>query len=345
VPATERLEFEAVPAPAHPVLGQPLYGLALAEAIVELGRRCALDLLHVHYAVPHAASAYLACRVLGGAAPRVVTTMHGSDVTGTGVAQSYDAVTRFAVAASDGLTVPSDFLRREAERMLGPGERASIEVTPNFVDTGRFAPVAHRERARFAPFFAGGDASEDDAPVLVHVSNFRPVKRVPDCVDVLARIRRERPARLVLIGDGPERGLAAARARALGVAASVRFLGVRDDFADLLPHADAFLLPSALESFGVAALEALSCGVPVFGYRVGGLPEVIGEAAGVLVPAFDVDALARAVAAVVADPARRATFGATARAQVLARFRRDPAIDHYEAYFRRVLARPRRVAA
>lgn len=171
LPASERLAFHEVPVSRHPVTGQPLYGLALAETIVEVGRRHALDLLHVHYAVPHAASAYLACRTLGGAAPRVVTTLHGSDVTGYGVAQSYEAVTSFAVAASDGLTVPSEFLRREARQRLALD--GAIEVIPNFVDTGRFAPVARRERACFAAFFTGS-SSGDDGPILIHVSNFRP---------------------------------------------------------------------------------------------------------------------------------------------------------------------------
>ena len=198
-------------------------------------------------------------------------------------------------------------------------------MIPNFVDTDRFAPVARRERARFDAFFTAACGRGDDGPVLMHVSNFRPVKRVGDLIEVLARVRRALPARLVLVGDGPERARAAERGRASSASRRTsRFLGPRADFADELPHADAFLLPSETESFGVAALEALSAGVPVFGYRVGGLPEVIGDDGGVLVEPFDVDgAGARRCSRSSRDPARRAALGAAARARAVARFRRD----------------------
>ncbi len=365
---SERLALHVVPVTNHPVLGHPLYGLALAETIVDVARRHALDLLHVHYAVPHAASALLACQTLGAAAPRIVTSMHGSDVTGFGVAQSYAEVTRYAVAASDGLTVPSEFLRREAEARFGLGEAAPIAVLPNFVDTERFAPVARRDRGRFARFFLappnggfvappnggfvappnGGFVAPDaslgaspdtaDGPILLHVSNFRAVKRVPDLIEVLARVRRTLRARLVLVGDGPERAAAEVRARELGVAAHVAFLGPRADFADYLPHADVFVLPSATESFGVAALEAMSAGVPVCAYRVGGLPEVVGDA-GVLVEPFACDALADAVLAVVGDENRRTMLGAAARARVVASFGHAAALDRWETYLREVTVR------
>ncbi len=334
--------FHEVAVSPHPVAGQTLYGLALAETIVDVCRRHPLDLLHVHYAVPHAASAYLACRTLGAAAPRLVNTLHGTDVTGYGVAERYDAVTRFAVAASDGLTVPSEFLRREAEERFALGEAVPIAVIPNFVDTERFAPASPRERSRFDGFFATRAAGDGDGPVLFHVSSFRPVKRVADLLDVLARVRRTLPARLVLVGDGPERPAVEARARALGLDPHVAFVGQRADFATYLPHADAFLLPSETESFGVAALEALSAGVPVCAYRVGGLPEVVADGAGVLVEPFDTAALADAVLAVVADPARHAVFAAAARARAVDRFGRAAALERYEAYLRDVAARPRR---
>jgi len=336
---SDRLALHTVPVTSHPVLGHPLYGLALAETIVDVARRHALDLLHVHYAVPHAASALLACQTLGTAAPRLVTSMHGSDVTGFGVAQSYAAVTRHAVAASDGLTVPSEFLRREAEERFGLGESAPLVVIPNFVDTKRFAPAPQRDRARFARFFPAPTGT-GDGPILLHVSNFRAVKRVPDLIEVLTRVRRTLPARLVLVGDGPERAAAETRARELGVDAHVAFLGPRADFADYLPHADVFVLPSATESFGVAALEAMSAGVPVCAYRVGGLPEVIGEA-GVLVEPFACDALADAVVSVVADEGRRSALGAAARARVVASFGRAPALDRWDAYLRQVVAQRR----
>ncbi len=342
LPEDARLAFHAVPVTRHPVLGQPLYGLALAETIVEICRHAPLDVLHVHYAVPHAASAYLARAALGPAAPRVVTTLHGSDVTGYGLAQSYDAVTRFSVLASDGLTVPSEFLKREAEARLALGPETAITVIPNSVDTVRFAPVVPRDPARFDRWFTGRPVAA--GPVLVHVSNFRTVKRVPDLIDVLVRVRRVVPARLVLVGDGPERAAVEALAQARGVAAAVAFAGPRPDVADDLPHADAFLLPSATESFGVAALEAMSAGVPVVAYRVGGLPDVVGDT-GLLVAPFDAAAYADAVLALAGDPDRRAALGAAARARAVACFDRARAVDRWETYLRRVLATPRRIAS
>jgi N-acetyl-alpha-D-glucosaminyl L-malate synthase BshA len=214
----------------------------------------------------------------------------------------------------------------------------ALEVIPNFVDTDQFAPAARRDRARFARLFADGAATED-GPVLFHVSNFRAVKRTADLIDVLVRIRRHVPARLALVGDGPERARLGEHARTRGVGDSVCFLGQRADFAADLAHADAFVLPSASESFGVAALEALSAGIPVFGYRVGGLPEVVIEGTGELVEPFDVAALADAVLGVVTEPERRAALGRSARTHALAQFSRDATLDRFEACFRRVLER------
>ncbi len=341
LPQHDHLFFHEVAVSDYPLFEHPPYALALAAAIVEVTSAQRLDLVHVHYAVPHAASAYLARQVLGPAAPRIVTTLHGTDVTRVGSDPSYESITRFTVAASDGLTVPSDFLRRAAHRLLGLPEEPSIEVIPNFVDTDHFTPADARDRLRFNELFAavGGEVLGADAPVLFHVSNFRPVKRMPDVVEVLARVRQQIPARLVLVGDGPERTQAMQRARDLGVAKSICFLGKRADFVEYLRHADAFVLPSESESFGVAALEALSAGVPVFAYRVGGLPEVVNESVGRLVEPFDVGALAAALLDVVTDPTRHAQLARAARAHALAHFRHAPALERYEAYFRRVLAR------
>lgn len=341
LPKCDRLFFHEVSISDYPLFDHPPYALALASAIVEVTSDQRLDLLHVHYAVPHTASAYLARQVLGRSAPRLVTTLHGTDVTRVGPDPSYQSITRFTVAASDGLTVPSEFLRREAHRLLGLPEEPPIEVIPNFVDTDHFAPAAQRDRTRFDALFAAavGEAAEHQGPILFHVSNFRAVKRVTDLMEVLARLRQHVPARLVLVGDGPERSHAAQRARDLGLAKSVCFLGKRADFVEYLKHADAFLLSSESESFGVAALEALSTGVPVVAYRVGGLPEVVADTVGRLVEPFDVAALARAVLEVVTDPVRHAQLGGAARAHALAHFRREPALDHYEAYYRRVLER------
>ncbi|HJQ97657.1 MAG TPA: N-acetyl-alpha-D-glucosaminyl L-malate synthase BshA [Candidatus Polarisedimenticolaceae bacterium] len=339
LPACERLFFHEVSASSYPPLDQGPYALALASGIVQIVEDHGLDLVHVHYAVPHATSAYLAGQVLGDRAPRVVTTLHGTDVTHVGSDPSYRAITRFSVSRSDGITVPSEFLRREARRLLGLPADRRIEVIPNFVDTERFQPAARRDRTRFDEVFedAGADPADRGAPVLFHVSSFRAVKRVTDLVEALAAVRRRVPARLMLVGDGPERGRLMQRARELHVAGSICLLGARADFADYLKHADAFLLPSESESFGVAALEALSCGVPVVAYRVGGVPEVVDEGSGRLVEPFDVAALSAATIEILTDPARRDAMGSAARARVEEKFRREPALARYESHYREVL--------
>ena len=224
-------------------------------------------------------------------------------------------------------------------RLLADDGAPSIEVIPNFVDADHFAPAAPRDRARLDALFPAADRTVAGGPVLFHVSNFRPVKRVGDLFEVLVRVRRYVPARLILVGDGPERPHAAERAGSLGLTDCVRFLGQRTDFAAVLRHADGFLLPSEMESFGVAALEALSSGVPVFGYRVGGLPEVVAAGVGALVAPGDVDALADVVVAALVDPARHAAMARAARDHAVAAFARDAALDRYEACYRRVLER------
>jgi N-acetyl-alpha-D-glucosaminyl L-malate synthase BshA len=339
LPTCERLFLHEVPVPAHPALQYPPYALALAGSLVEIASENRLDIVHAHYAVPHATSAYLARQVLGDGAPRVVVTLHGSDVTQIGSDPSLRATTRFSVVQADGVTVPSEFLRGAVYDRLGvPADRA-IEVIPNFVDTARFAPASTRDRARFDALFAsaGGDPDDRGAPVLFHVSSFRPVKRVVDLVEVLAAVRRRMKARLMLVGDGPDRQRLVQRARELGVHRSVCLVGSHADFVDYLRHADLFLLSSESESFGVAALEALSCGVPVIAYRVGGLPDVVVPQVGRLVAAFDVDALAAAALEVVSDPELRASLGRAARSHAESRFPRDGAIDRYESHYRRVL--------
>jgi N-acetyl-alpha-D-glucosaminyl L-malate synthase BshA len=344
LPACEGLFLHEVAAASPPPLAQAPYSIALASTLVEVATDHALDLVHVHYAIPHAVSAYLARQVLGERGPRVITTLHGTDVTHLGRDPSYRPILRLAVERSDGVTVPSAFLREAAHDTLGLARELPVEVIPNFVDTSHFSPAPVRDPSRFDALFAaaGGDPSDAGAPVLFHVSSFRAVKRVGDLVEVLAAVRRHARARLMLVGDGPERGRLVQRARELGVARSVCLVGTHAEFADYLRHADAFLLPSESESFGVAALEASSCGVPVLGYRVGGLPELITSDTGVLVAPFDVDALAEAAVQVLTDPGRREALGRAGRARALASFQTEPAIARYEAFYRRVLTREAR---
>lgn len=331
--AQPNLTFHEIQVPAYPLFEHAPYGLAVAGRIFDVCREHRLDLVQAHYAVPHAASAILARGLLGAAAPCVVSALHGTDVTRIGAEPSYRSITGAAVAASDGITVPSEWLRREALEQLALPSSAPIEVMPNFVDTEHFSPAPVRDRARLQSLFD----TPESGPVLFHVSNFRPVKRTGDLVEVLALVRREVPARLVLVGDGPEREAIEERALAHGVREHIVFLGKRKEFVDELRHADAFLLPSESESFGVAALEALSCGVPVFGYHVGGLPELVTPAVGKLVAPFDVEALALAVLTHVADEKEREGLALAARTHAVERFRREPALERYERYFRRLI--------
>ena len=340
LPTCERLFLHEVSVPSHPALQYAPYAMALASSLVEIATEHRLVVIHVHYAVPHAAAAYLARQVLGGSAPRIVTTLHGTDVTQIGSDPSYRSITRFTVAQSDGVTVPSEFLKSEAYLKLRLPPEPPIEVIPNFVATEHFTPAPRRDRSHFDAMFesAGGAAEDRGAPVLFHVSSFRPVKRVLDLVEVLARVRRHTKARLMLVGDGPDRQRLMQRARELGVQRSVCAVGTHAEFVDYLRHADAFLLPSESESFGVAALEAMSCGVPVVAYGVGGLPEVITPEVGRLVAPFDVDALAAAALGILSDESERDALGANARLRVLSLFRRESAIERYENHYRRVLS-------
>jgi L-malate glycosyltransferase len=329
------VQFERVDVPTSPVFDHAPYGEAVASHLIALARREPIDLIHLHYAVPHAASALLAAAVLGAAAPAMVVTLHGTDVTSLGSHPSLHPVTAFALAQCAGLTTPSRFLRAQAVDHFGiPAER--IEVIANFVDLQRFVPAARHDRGELTGLFDDGD-DDDPPPVLFHVSNFRPIKRPLDLIEVLVRVRRSVPARLVLIGDGPERAAVETRARALGLGDAVRSLGRRRDFAAMLAQADGFLLTSENESFGVAALEALACGVPVFGYKVGGVPEVVAEGSGTLVPVGDVDALARAVIAGISDRRAHQAMAEAARARAEALFSMNLAIERYEIYFRHVL--------
>jgi N-acetyl-alpha-D-glucosaminyl L-malate synthase BshA len=318
--------FHRVEAPAYPQLGHDLYTLALASKIIDVARRDGLDVVHAHYALPHAVSAELARQVRAaeapGRAPRVVTTLHGTDTTLVGIDPTFLPLTRFSVLGSDAVTAPSAWLAETTRRNLDLPAGFALDVVPNFVDTERFAP---------APL--------STPPVVVHVSNFRPLKRLGDVVRVFARVRAAHDVRLRLVGNGPDRAATEALARALGVAKDVDFLGEREDLPALIADAAAFLLPSETESFGLAALEALSSGVPVVASRVGGLPEVVRDGEdGFLHAVGDRDAMAASIARLVGEPALRARFGAAARARALSDFRTEPAVDRYEAIYRRVLS-------
>lgn len=309
-----RLRFHPVPTGFDPPPGD---AFALAAALLEVR---GLDLIHAHYALPHAAAAVLA-RQLGSTAP-VITTLHGTDVTTLGADPRWQPLLRMCLAQSAAVTVPSHALARAAAPLLaGPAE-----VIPDFVDTEVFRPL-HPDDPNGCPAIPGELR-------LVHVSNFRPVKRVQAVVDVFRRVLAQQPARLLLIGDGPDRPAVEHAAADLGD--RVRFIGKRHHFEATLRAATVFLLPSATESFGLAALEALASGVPVVASNVGGLPEVVrhGET-GWLVAPHDHDGMAAHVLALT-DPTRRQAMGEAARADAVARFAQGPIVDRYEALYQRV---------
>jgi N-acetyl-alpha-D-glucosaminyl L-malate synthase BshA len=311
------------------------YPIALASKMIEVAQQHSLDLFHVHYAVPHATAGWMAREVLGEAAPRLVVTLHGTDITLVGAAPNHLAITRHSIEQCDAVTTPSASLREATFRLLGVRESLEIEVIPNFVDTARFTPGgAPSELAALFPRAAPG-------PVLVHVSNFRPVKRLADVVAIFAAVHQRLPCRLLLIGDGPERAAAERAVDASGLRAQVAFTGMHEEFAPLLAAADLFLLPSAEESFGLAALEAMACGVPVVASDAGGLPEVVEHGrTGYLAPVGEVAAMAAHAVSILQDRARAKVMGEAARARAVQQFSAGPAIDAYEALYRKVTSFP-----
>ncbi|CAN5570234.1 N-acetyl-alpha-D-glucosaminyl L-malate synthase BshA [soil metagenome] len=325
-----RIFFHEVDVGRYPLFEYPPYDLALAVRMHEVVLAHKLDLLHVHYAIPHATSAWIAREMLVNTRPdiKVLTTLHGTDITIVGQDPSFHAITKFSIEKSNGLTAVSEFLRTETQSAFGCAG-CRIEVIPNFVD-----PEVY-DRARYTPQFAEIAAGRK---VLMHISNFRPVKHVREVVQIYARIAGEIPSVLVMVGDGPDRVLAEQEARDLGLADSVFFLGKLDSVAPLLASADLFVLPTRSESFGLSALEALACGVPVIGARAGGLPEVVrhGET-GFLCEPRDVDGMARAGISILGDTAAWNAMSARAAADARERFALDAVVAQYESFYERAL--------
>jgi N-acetyl-alpha-D-glucosaminyl L-malate synthase BshA len=326
---SERIHFHEVEMLNYPLFNHPPYTLALATQMANVAEHESLDLLHVHYAIPHSVSAYLARAMLNPHRLPFVTTLHGTDITLVGVDRSYLPITRFSIEQSDGVTAISEYLRTVTLREFNI--QRPVEVIPNFVNCDVFQPAdAHCRRSEFAP---------QGEPILVHLSNFRPVKRVTDVVDIFAIVRAEIPAKLLMIGDGPERTIAEWLVREKGLMKDVYFLGKQNQVQDFLNCADVLLLPSEIESFGLAALEGMACGVPAVCSEVGGLPEVIRNGVeGFLVPGHDVKTMAARALEIVTDPHRREQMGIAARERASTTFCSQKIIPLYEDLYRRVLA-------
>ena len=330
------LAFHAVRTPGYPLFREPQYLLALTSKIVEVARQSRLDIVHAHYAIPHATAAYLAGRILaaagGGRVPRVITTLHGTDVTLIGSDASYVEAAAFSIDQSDGVTAVSESLRDDTYRHLPV--RADIRVIPNFLDCEK-----HRRTLdeRLLARYRGADPA---TKLVIHVSNFRPVKRADAVIDIFRRIRDRMPARLLLVGDGPDLSAACRRARAQGLADDVEALGEQELVVPLLSIADLLLLPSSQESFGVAALEAMACEVPVVASRVGGLPEVIADGeTGFLREPDDIEGMAASAVRLLSDPALHRRVAQDALRAVHERFCAEEIVPRYEALYQEVLAR------
>ena len=330
------LAFHAVRTPGYPLFREPQYLLSLTSKIVEVARQSRLDIVHAHYAIPHATAAYLAGRILaaagGGRVPRVITTLHGTDVTLIGSDASYVEAAAFSIDQSDGVTAVSESLRDDTYRHLPV--RADIRVIPNFLDCEKHRRMLDE---RLLARYRGPDPA---TKLVIHVSNFRPVKRAAAVIDIFRRIRDRMPARLLLVGDGPDLSAACRRARAQGLADDVAALGEQELVVPLLSIADLLLLPSSQESFGVAALEAMACEVPVVASRVGGLPEVIADGeTGFLHEPDDIEGMAASAVRLLSDPALHRRVAQDALRAVHQRFCAEEIVPRYEALYQEVLAR------
>jgi len=332
-----RIHFHEVTVSMYPLFQYPPYDLALATRMAEVADAYGLDLLHVHYAIPHSVSAMIAKQMLAqarnGSRRKLpfVTTLHGTDITLVGQDRSYLPVTRFSIEQSDGVTAISQYLKDRTIKEFDV--QREIEVIYNFVNCDIYKRHENWRELRLKY------AKEGDS-LLVHLSNFRPVKRVQDVVEVFDRVNKKMPARLLMIGDGPERSRAEWMAREKGIRDRILFLGKQDDVYDILGLCDLMLMPSELESFGLAALEAMACNVPSISTNAGGVPELIEHGKnGYLTEVGDVDSMARYAIELLSDDAKLKVMGESARFEAQSRFCASHIIGRYEACYARVLER------
>lgn len=333
----ENVFFHEVEVHDYPLFVFPPYPLSLASKMVEVTTYAKLDTLHVHYAVPHATSAYLAKQILGKDAPKVITTLHGTDITLVGNDRSYLPITRFSINESDHVTVPSKYLRLATYDKLNLSPDTPIEVIANFVDTQKYSPADDRSYEKLRQLLGGCSPTEK---IITHVSNFRTVKRIRDVVQIFAKVVTHVSCHLFLIGDGPERSGAEALVRELGLEEKVCFLGKQLDFIPMLQHTDVFLLPSESESFGLAALEAMSCGAPVVCTNVQGLPELVTHGVeGFLSDLGDIDAMAASTLRLLQDDDLRMKMSAAARDKAVTTYSEELLMNRYEEMYYRIIDR------
>ena len=324
----DNVVFHEVEMANYPLFDFPLYTLALASKMVEVARYEHLDLLHCHYAIPHATSAYLAKQMMQSTNVKIVTTLHGTDITLVGLEPSFLPVMKFSIEQSDGVTAVSRFLREKT--LTNYGIEKEIEVIPNFVDIEKYRRVPSKKFCE--------QCSPEGEKILMHTSNFRAVKRVSDVIRVFNEVQKKVPSVLILIGDGPDRSQCELLCRELGIHDKVRFLGKQVELVPILSTADLFLMPSQSESFGLSALEAMACEVPVISSSVGGLPELqVHGQTGYIAEIGDIDRMARYAIDLLTNPAKHRMFAEAARKRAT-EFESSKIIAQYERYYERVLA-------
>jgi len=325
----ENVVFHEVETSSYPLFEFPLYSLALASKMVEVARYEDLDLLHVHYAIPHASSAYLAKQMLKGKKDlKIITTLHGTDITLVGLEPSFLPLVKFSIEESDGVTAVSRFLKEKT--LTNYNIEKDIEVIPNFIDTNIYKPISNSEFKKYI--------APNGEKILMHTSNFRPVKRVPDTIKIFEQVFKEIPSKLVLVGDGPERSDCEKLCRQINLCEHVKFLGKQDGLVDILNAADVFLIPSQSESFGLAALEAMACGVPVVSSSVGGLPELVKHNdSGFIAEIGDIDRMSKYVIDLLTNPRKYEMFSNNARRRAIELFGIDKIVPYYENYYQTVL--------
>jgi len=321
-PDTPGIHYHEVEVSTYPLFQFPPYSLALASRMAEVAERHRLDLLHVHYAIPHSISALLAQQMIRDRRLPFITTLHGTDITLVGTDRSYFPITKFSIERSDGVTTISEYMRRRTVEFFGIKD--PIEVIHNFVNCSLYHPDE--------------DEQQKGRKRILHISNFRPVKRVLDCIRAFGQVREKVDAELILAGDGPDRGPAEQLARELNVERHVRFLGKQDHMERLIPRMHALHLPSEMEAFGLAALEAMACGVPPVATNTGGVPDLITHGVdGFMEPVGDVDSQAGRLIEILSDDDLRQRMSRSARETALRRFCTDLIIPRYEAYYKQVL--------
>ncbi len=326
--ARANIQFHEVEVTRYPLFDHPPYTLALATKMAEIAEVYGLDLLHCHYAIPHSVSAFLARSMLHPHRLPIVTTLHGTDITLVGSDRSYLPITRFSIDQSDGVTAVSNYLKEATLNVIGA--KSDIEVIYNFVNCSKYMPSTNRD---FRNCFAAPNQK-----ILIHVSNFRAVKRPVDVIKIFAEVQKEVPSILLMVGDGPERSNAEWIARDRGIEQIVRFLGKQDNIEELISISDLLLLPSETESFGLVALEAMACEVPVVASKVGGLPEVITDGVdGFLVKPGDISKMVERSLAVLGREPYRREMGKRAREKAQKDFCSEKIIASYENYYRKVL--------